>query len=213
MLRAIGPDGVARELRRVAIRQSQAGQAAQPEQAVLPHLIMPTHHEVRPSDVFERRLQYAGTVLLVSHDRDFLDRVVTSTIASEGRGRWVEYAGGYTDMLAQRVAAQRSSPAAVVGRAKAPPSKRSEHQPASRPRRMNFNDQRALERLPNQIATLQAQFATFNVVLADQDLYTRDPARFVTTTEALATARAELAAAEETWLRLEMLREEIELQR
>jgi ATP-binding cassette subfamily F protein uup len=160
----------------------------------------------------ERLAEYAGTVLLVSHDRDFLDRVVTSTIATEGRGMWVEYAGGYTDMLAQRAAAQRSSPAAGVRRTKTPPSKRSEHQSASRPRRMNFNDQRALERLPDQIAALQAQIATLNAILADPDLYTRDPARFLTTTEALATARDELAAAEETWLTLEMLREEIELQ-
>ena len=62
----------------------------------------------------ERLAEYPGTVLLVSHDRDFLDRVVTSTIASEGNGRWVEYAGGYTDMLAQRAAARRSSPTAGV---------------------------------------------------------------------------------------------------
>ena len=61
----------------------------------------------------ERLADYAGTVLLVSHDRDFLDRVVTSIIASEGNGRWVEYAGGYTDMLAQRAAAQ---PACVAGK-------------------------------------------------------------------------------------------------
>jgi ATP-binding cassette subfamily F protein uup len=160
----------------------------------------------------ERLAEYAGTVLLVSHDRDFLDRVVTSTIANEGSGRWVEYAGGYTDMLAQRAAAQRSSPAAGVGCAKTPPSKPSEHHPASRPRRMNFNDQRALERLPDQIAALQVQIATLNAILADPDLYARDTARFSTSTEALATARAELAAAEETWLRLEMLREETELQ-
>src|SRR6185295_16793666 len=58
----------------------------------------------------ERLAEYAGTVLLVSHDRDFLDRVVTSVIASEGNGRWVECAGGYTDMLAQRAAQSRTSP-------------------------------------------------------------------------------------------------------
>src|SRR5207237_8616221 len=58
----------------------------------------------------ERLAEYPGTVLLVSHDRDFLDRVVTSIIASAGNGRWIEYAGGYTDMPAQRVAEPRSSP-------------------------------------------------------------------------------------------------------
>jgi ABC transport system ATP-binding/permease protein len=59
----------------------------------------------------ERLAEYPGTVLLVSHDRDFLDRVVTSVIASEGKGRWVEYAGGYSDMLAQRPASAAASPA------------------------------------------------------------------------------------------------------
>jgi len=156
----------------------------------------------------ERLAEYAGTVLLVSHDRDFLDRVVTSTIASEGNGRWVEYAGGYTDMLAQRAAAQRIS--VPVRRAKPPPAKQTEHRSGERPRRMNFNDQRALERLPDQIATLQARIAELNAALADPNFYARDRARFATTTEALAAARDQLAAAEERWLTLEILREEIE---
>ena len=155
----------------------------------------------------ERLADYAGTVLLVSHDRDFLDRVVTSTIASEGGGRWVEYAGGYADMLAQR-ASRRSETG--LRSSKRPPAKRSEQRPAERPRRMNFNDQRALEQLPDQIAALQARVAELNAALAASDLYTRDRARFTTTTEALAAARDELAAAEERWLTLEMLREEIE---
>jgi len=156
----------------------------------------------------ERLAEYAGTVLLVSHDRDFLDRVVTSTIASEGNGRWVEYAGGYTDMLAQRAAAQRIS--VPVRRAKPPPAKQTEHRSGERPRRMNFNDQRALERLPDQIAALQARIAELNAALADPNFYARDRARFATTTEALAAARDQLAAAEERWLTLEILREEIE---
>jgi ATP-binding cassette subfamily F protein uup len=75
---------------------------------------------------------------------------------------------------------------------------------------MNFNDQRALERLPDEIAALQARVAELNAALTDPDLYTRDAARFATMTEALTTARDELAAAEEKWLTLEMLREEIE---
>ena len=75
---------------------------------------------------------------------------------------------------------------------------------------MNFNDQRALELLPARIAELETQITELNAVLADRDLYARDPARFSVTTEALAVARAELAVAEEQWLRLEMQREEIE---
>ena len=157
----------------------------------------------------ERLADYAGTVLLVSHDRDFLDRVVTSTIASEGNGKWVEYAGGYTDMLAQRAVTRRSS--ARIERAKSEPAKRNEQdRSAGRPRKMNFNDQRALELLPDQIAALQAHIAELNAALADPDLYARDRARFTTATEALPAMRDDLAAAEERWLTLEMLREEIE---
>src|ERR1700745_938681 len=72
----------------------------------------------------EKLADYAGTVLLVSHDRDFLDRVVTSVVASEGNGSWIEYAGGYTDMLAQRAAAQLplSDTKTRGGRAKRPPA-------------------------------------------------------------------------------------------
>src|SRR4051794_3813786 len=155
----------------------------------------------------ERLADYSGTVLLVSHDRDFLDRVVTSVIATEGDGRWIEYAGGYTDMLAQRAAAP---PGKAPGVRKSRPATRSSRAPAGLSRRMNFNDQRALDTLPDRITALEKQIAELNTVLADPDLYARDPARFSATTEALAVARSKLAAAEEQWLRLEILREEIE---
>src|SRR5438105_2355247 len=91
----------------------------------------------------ERLAEYPGTALLVSHDRDFLDRVVTSVIASEGNGRWIEYAGGYTDMLAQRGAASRGSPPAKArGVNKGPLATRSSS-PSPGALRMNFNDRRA----------------------------------------------------------------------
>jgi ABC transport system ATP-binding/permease protein len=83
-------------------------------------------------------------------------------------------------------------------------------QRAARPRRMSFNDRRALEMLSARIGELQTQIAGLNAVLADLDLYARDPERFGATTQALAGARDELAAAEEQWLTLEMLREEID---
>ena len=159
----------------------------------------------------ERLAEYPGTVLLVSHDRDFLDRVVTSVIATEGNGRWIEYAGGYTDMLAQRELAGRATPPAKASVTKPPRSvTESRAQRAARPRRMSFNDRRALEMLSARIAELQTQIAGLNAVLADLDLYARDPGRFGATTQALAVARDELAAAEEQWLSLEMLREEID---
>jgi ATP-binding cassette subfamily F protein uup len=156
----------------------------------------------------ERLAEYPGTVLLVSHDRDFLDRVVSSVIATEGNGRWIEYSGGYADMLAQRRPAGGTQPA------KAPITKRPRlltevrAQPVARPHRMSFNERRALETLPTRIAALATQIAGLNAILADPDLYARDPGRFGATTQALAVARDELAAAEEQWLTLEMLHEE-----
>jgi ABC transport system ATP-binding/permease protein len=159
----------------------------------------------------EKLAEYAGTVLLVSHDRDFLDRVVTSIVASEGNGCWVEYAGGYTDMLAQRTAATPASSAAKSGRVKPPrPAVAGIGSPAAPRRRMNFNDQRVLELLPARITALETQIAELTEILADPNLYARDRARFAATTEALAVARDGLAATEEQWLRLELLREEIE---
>jgi ATP-binding cassette subfamily F protein uup len=159
----------------------------------------------------EQLAEYPGTVLLVSHDRDFLDRVVTSTIAAEGNGRWIEYAGGYTDMLAQREpAGRRTPPPKVSGARRSRPLREIRGQPAARPRRLSFNDRRELEMLPARIAALQTQIAGLNAVLADPDLYARDPGRFRMTSQALAVARDELAAAEERWLTLEMLRERID---
>ncbi len=145
---------------------------------------------------------YAGTVLLVSHDRDFIDRVVTSVIATEGDGRWIEYAGGYSDMLAQRGPAKAIAPP-VQAKAKA------ETQPRVNTKRMTFKDRHALETLPARIAAQEADVAKMTAMLEDPDLYTRDPARFAATTASLEAARRALASAEEQWLELEMLREEL----
>jgi ATP-binding cassette subfamily F protein uup len=155
----------------------------------------------------ERLAEYPGTVLLVSHDRDFLDRVVTSVIATEGDGRWIEYAGGYSDMLAQR-----GSATAAPMQALTKPRITTEDRPqrASASRRMTFKDRHALNTLPARIANLHADVGRLNAALADADLYTRDPARFSATTKALEAAQTALTVAEEQWLTLEMLREELE---
>jgi ATP-binding cassette subfamily F protein uup len=156
----------------------------------------------------ERLAEYSGTVLLVSHDRDFLDRVVTSIIAAEGNGRWIEYAGGYTDMLAQRAG---STPRAPASSAKKPLRPATVHQPTTaRPQRMTFAELRSLETLPARIEALQKKIARLNGDLADPDLYLRDPKRFSQTTSALAAAQAEMDAAEEQWLSLELLRERLD---
>lgn len=153
----------------------------------------------------ERLAEYTGTVLLVSHDRDFLDRVVTSVIATEGDGRWIEYAGGYTDMLAQRGPAKAAQ---VAEKSKAIPATPT---PAKTPtRKMSFKDKHALETLPAKIAALEAEVARLNAVLSDTGLYTRQQAKFAEATKALEAAQALLSAAEEQWLALEMLREALE---
>jgi ABC transport system ATP-binding/permease protein len=161
-------------------------------------------------DVLEEMLgDYEGTVILISHDRDFLDRVVTSVIAPEGDGRWIEYAGGYTDMLAQRGADLRRE----VGKPSATEDKKDTKAvtPAAAPkRRLNFNEKHALETLPKTIAKLQAAIAKQQKLLDDPDLYRKDRRKFDEASAAIATAQAELAAAEDRWLELEVLREEIE---
>src|SRR5260221_8022 len=161
-------------------------------------------------DVLEEMLgDYEGTVILISHDRDFLDRVVTSVIAPEGDGRWIEYAGGYTDMLAQRGAdlKREAVKAAAVEREKKAAS--STPSDATK-RRLNFNEKHALETLPKTIAKLQAEIAKQQRHLDDPDLFKKDRKKFDQASDALTKAQKELQEAEDKWLELEVLREEIE---
>jgi ATP-binding cassette subfamily F protein uup len=152
----------------------------------------------------EALADYDGTVLLVSHDRDFLDRLVTSTIAVEGDGSAIEYAGGYSDYLLQRGPRAEASPV-VPRREKAPPPR-----DASPARRLGYKRERALAELPRRIEALQAEIATLHQALADPDLYSRDPVSFAAKTARLDASQAELDVAETEWLELEMLREELE---
>jgi ATP-binding cassette subfamily F protein uup len=163
-------------------------------------------------DVLEDMLgDYEGTVILISHDRDFLDRVVTSVIAPEGDGRWVEYAGGYSDMLAQRGADLKREGAVKAAAAVDERQEPKAAPTASAPKRkLTFNDKHALDTLPKTIAKLQAEIAKQQRLLDDPDLYRRDRQRFDQASDAIARAHKELAAAEDKWLELEVLREEIE---
>ena len=161
-------------------------------------------------DVLEETLaNYSGTVILISHDRDFLDRVVSSVIVPEGNGRWNEYAGGYSDMLAQRgadIASTKTARPAAAKEAKAVST-----ESASKPKKkLSFNDKHALDNLPKQIAKLEAQIKTLQAKLDDPELYARDRKAFDTAMASITKAQDELAAAEEKWLALEMLREEVE---
>jgi ATP-binding cassette subfamily F protein uup len=157
----------------------------------------------------EMLADYPGTVLLVSHDRDFLDRVCTAVLASEGEGRWTLYAGGYSDMVAQRGAGVQARAAAKAVKAenldKAEPAPR-----AASKRKLSFKEKHALETLPKRIADLQAEIARHQAALNDPQLFSRDPAKFEAASKGLEKAGAELGAAEDQWLELEMLREEIE---
>ncbi|NGX99764.1 MAG: ATP-binding cassette domain-containing protein, partial [Candidatus Afipia apatlaquensis] len=163
-------------------------------------------------DVLEEMLSdYQGTVILVSHDRDFLDRVVTSVIAPEGNGKWVEYAGGYSDMLAQRGADLQEKNIKAVAAEPSKSAKSAANAPAaSSKRRLSFNDKHALETLPKTMAKLQAEIAKQQKLLDDPELYAKDRKAFDAASAAIAKAHGELDAAEEKWLELEMLREEIE---
>src|SRR5438874_1980809 len=161
-------------------------------------------------DVLEEMLgDYEGTVILISHDRDFLDRVVTSVIVPEGDGRWIEYAGGYTDMLAQRGEdLAREAPNTSADEEKK--ETRAAAPSAAPKRRLNFNQKHALETLPKTMAKLHAEIAKQQKLLDDPDLYTKDRKKFDAASAAIAKAQQELAEAEDRWLELEVLREEIE---
>jgi ATP-binding cassette subfamily F protein uup len=151
---------------------------------------------------------YPGTVLLVSHDRDFLDRTVSAVVVAEGGGRWNVYAGGYSDMVAQR---GQGVTAKAATKAEARPREKptaAESSPAKR--RLSFNEKHALETLPARIAALEANVARFSKTIADPNLYARDRAAFDKTSAMLGEAQAELARAEDEWLRLEELREQVE---
>ena len=163
-------------------------------------------------DLLEEMLaDYTGTLLLVSHDRDFLDRVVTSTIVAEGDGRWTEYAGGYSDMIAQRGEsfAQRDA-ATNKPSSRSGPSGAAGTSPVEPKRKLTFKDQHALKTLPGRIDELTGKIENLEKRLSDSGFYAKNPDGFAETSRKLDAAREALATAEDEWLRLEMLRETVE---
>ncbi|KAF1053218.1 MAG: ABC transporter ATP-binding protein uup [Burkholderia gladioli] len=158
---------------------------------------------------------YDGTVLLVSHDRAFLDNVVTSVIASEGQGRWREYVGGFTDWQTQhaRSAAlvQKDKPQEAAPRAAAPASKddagkSAANRGAQRIVKLSFNEQRELDSLPEKIAALEAEQAAINAQLEDGTIFARDAKEGTRLTERFAALDDELLVALERWEELEAKR-------
>ncbi|MQB05501.1 ABC transporter ATP-binding protein [Agrobacterium tumefaciens] len=158
---------------------------------------------------------FSGTVILVSHDRDFLDRTVTSTIApanpDQPDGRWIEYAGGYSDMMAQRKgAAEEKRKAEKQEKAKAAPSASASQDPSKAKGKLSFKQKFALENLPKEMEKAQGEIAKREQRMADPNLFSKDPATFNTLAQEMTKLREKLEAMEEEWLELEMLREEIE---
>ncbi len=144
---------------------------------------------------------YPGTVILVSHDRDFLDRAVTSTLAAEGQGKWVEYAGGYSDMIIQRGAAVAVE---KVERKAAPKPGLAAAQPMAR--KMSFKEQHELKTLTAEIERLHAELQKQEAILTTANLYEKDPKKFDAASAAMALLHKKIEAAEERWLELEVLK-------
>ncbi|MCJ7871997.1 ATP-binding cassette domain-containing protein [Phaeobacter sp. J2-8] len=141
---------------------------------------------------------YDGTVLLVSHDRDFLDRVAATTIAMEGDGRVVAYAGGWSDYQSQRQPVE--TPEKDVATSASKPKAKQEKATQSG---LSFTEKHRLEALPGVIERLEAEIGKLEQLLADPALFTREPVKFKKATEALVERQTKLAAAEEDWLTLE----------
>ncbi|NEX45041.1 ABC-F family ATP-binding cassette domain-containing protein [Pseudotabrizicola algicola] len=149
--------------------------------------------------------EYDGTVLLVSHDRDFIDRIATATVAMEGDGRATAYPGGWSDYAAQRpevmAAAAKSAAAASASAAKTAAGR--EPPRPSKNTGLSFTERKRLDELPAIIARLEAEIAKLEEFLAAPDLYTKDPVKFRKGTEALSERQIALQGAEEEWLALE----------
>jgi len=145
---------------------------------------------------------YEGTVLIVSHDRDFLDRTVTVTLGLDGSGKVDIVAGGYEDWAKRR----REQAAPTVSKPKAaPPQEERGPVPAAK---LSYKDQRDFDRLPGEIERLEAEIAATEDALHDADLYTRDPRRFADLTDRAVKLRAEKEAAEERWLEVAEMAEQ-----
>ncbi|HMS96776.1 MAG TPA: ATP-binding cassette domain-containing protein [Tabrizicola sp.] len=142
---------------------------------------------------------YDGTVLLVSHDRDFIDRIATTTVAMEGEGRAIAYPGGWSDYAAQRPAPADEQTTSVARPTAAPVAKAD---PTLRASGLSFTERKRLEDLPDQIARLEAEIVKLATLLADPDLFSRDPVKFRKATEAIAERQTRLTAAETEWLEL-----------
>jgi ATP-binding cassette subfamily F protein uup len=150
---------------------------------------------------------YEGTVLIVSHDRDFLDRTVTITLGLDGSGNVDVVAGGYEDWIRKRYQEVRAPAKAGAQSREALKVVESGPLPSQGNKKLSYKDQRDYDRLPGEIERLEGEVAADEQKLSDPDLYTRDPKRFAELTESIARNRAEIEAAEFRWLEVAELAE------
>ena len=166
-------------------------------------------------DLLEELLaDYEGTLVLVSHDRDFVDRLATSTIALNGRGDVVETPGGWQDFLSQNPDFFGPVLSRRPARKAQPPSAQAAAAPApARPQKLSYKESRRLAELETLLAETPGKIAALEAQLADPQLYSRDAAAFDRYSRALDLARTRLSEAEEEWLELESRREALEASR
>jgi ABC transport system ATP-binding/permease protein len=147
----------------------------------------------------ERLIEYSGTVLVVSHDRDFLDNLVSSTLRYHGKGQFIEYAGGYSDSLKQQRNTSEVVPSGAAKKAKG-------HKPRTpRARRINFKEKRELEALPGLLESLEAEQSQLHEAMGDPSFYQQDGAKIAAAKERLESIEGELERHYERWQQLEEL--------
>lgn len=156
--------------------------------------------DIETLDLLQELLDdYDGTIILVSHDRDFLDRVATTTIAMEGDGNAIAYAGGWSDYRAQRQPDGGDDEVAATEAQKPHVDTPSQ---AKKSASLSFTEKHRLSELPTVIARLEAEIGKLGELMADPELFTREPVKFRKATEALTARQKALTAAEEEWLKL-----------
>jgi ATP-binding cassette subfamily F protein uup len=158
--------------------------------------------DVETLDLLQELLDdFDGTVLLVSHDRDFLDRIAATTVAMEGDGKATVYAGGWSDYLAQR--AQDTVPEMVISKKADKSGSKPKSEPDSKVSGLSYTEKHRLEKLPDIITRLEAEIAKLEEFLCQPDLYQTAPLKFQKATDALLERQTALADAEEEWMTLE----------
>ena len=151
--------------------------------------------------------EYEGTVLIVSHDRDFLDKVTTSLIYMSGNGITEEFVGSYSELLAKQQ--EKEERQALSQKSKPAPKKESTEQPQKKKTKLSYNEQRLLEVLPKQISDAEGKIKKIESELSDPMLYTNDPAKFSALTDELSSLKDKVDEYETKWLEINMIAEQI----